>query len=1215
MKPTLFLRRAKSKRQLETFLAFERPPPPVNRDRAPRTSEEAAKEALERRPYYDPANSTLDFSKSNRNLLHEIKNDNKNRVRLRIRGPANIWQSVHGNRGQLDDIKTEVETAITGAKFSLKSSLQPLAVGDVVLLNGNSTLLHLVVAAPNTLASNVYTFINHEGEVTFGTKHHISLRIAGVLSPERTEFMNLVAIEDIRPGVAPIGVPDSAFSRKTPEPPRRPKEPKKRQAKTPESALSPLEPASASLEAGPRDFTVAQASAQLLTDTTVKTYIVPTSARDIYSAHFAKISIDAFSKVTDFGNKLDYFHKVLQYDDANCLIQSPRTIPLFELFSIVANHDIPSKSAANGNPSGEDQYLRARALLRNFRADDSQALGKAVPESTARTFAIASYSASSYIAFISALSRSGRKWKINVQKSTKTPISVDVLPVSNAMFMDSALEYLKTGGVEEVASHVLSVVKDGAAKTPAPDQYPQVIQMLKDFVSQNITNDHTMESLSGSLVRSIDAKLRAAGLAASSRMQFSHEFARSRAYEILMLLETTGDRNPLRWDSALGLPGTNTSRDSDKYLQFYKYLDSQFQTYEDFLAALPGGNTSSSRLTPSASPSALSKYLADDFYAKDPMASFREDFGDTPVYCIDSETAHEIDDGISIEDLGRKWAITVHIANPTSYLKPTSSLSQIALEKGSTIYLPEGPTMMLPDIVSKLCGLNGGHKTRTLGIRFLINKRHLDLYHRTLQANPSAKPSDELAQIIGNAIEQTATVKFYTVSNFPKNFTYKKVNEILKDPENLQKFHSNTLKKGSHEFNLFNLHMMADLIKHFRVAVRSGFEVNSDSSKVTVNYSQEEVSDERAFVEVENGWQIALPKGNKSDTPVISVTREVNQNQESKSQHLVSNLMIAANFAGSVFAKREGFPIIYRHSQLDVKKAVWDEIRRLNHLTYFKKTNPNPEQRSQLLSVMTSANFSAFQIEHSLLGLDLYSNLTSPLRRYVDMVNHWKFQEYIHKQDRQKRQFKQPDSGEVQLVRDRIPEKPEPALHEILREKRAISFSRAKTRLQRLELKKQESKKSKSKPSPASKDEPAQPLRHEFGMRTSDMDYVAAHLQGCDLRNRKAQKFSDTFWMAKFLRRYFDLKFSGHIATPIPFSFLLGSDAKHGDVRAELIGFNSLRTTVIQNPYVMQKFATEQWTVGQVLKAPRFRVLKLDFIEGEFTVEIVGPDDVSEDIV
>ncbi|KAJ3318642.1 hypothetical protein HDU76_000773, partial [Blyttiomyces sp. JEL0837] len=92
---------------------------------------------------------------------------------------------------------------------------------------------------------------------------------------------------------------------------------------------------------------------------------------------------------------------------------------------------------------------------------------------------------------------------------------------------------------------------------------------------------------------------------------------------------------------------------------------------------------------------------SDDFYKVDPCAEIRRDFGDMPVYVIDSPTAHELDDGISIEhkDNGETW-IHVHIADPTSELPPSHPLAFLAQLRGNTVYLPERHYPMIPDSLS-----------------------------------------------------------------------------------------------------------------------------------------------------------------------------------------------------------------------------------------------------------------------------------------------------------------------------------------------------------------------------------------------------------------------------------------------------------------------------------------------------------------------------------
>ncbi|KAI9353059.1 hypothetical protein DFJ73DRAFT_829339 [Zopfochytrium polystomum] len=99
--------------------------------------------------------------------------------------------------------------------------------------------------------------------------------------------------------------------------------------------------------------------------------------------------------------------------------------------------------------------------------------------------------------------------------------------------------------------------------------------------------------------------------------------------------------------------------------------------------------------------------LRDEFLTSTDVDSFdsdgvvRHDFGDLPVYVIDSPTAHELDDGISYEKRGEneEW-IHVHIADPTSALPVSHPLSMLAQLRGSSLYLPERQYPMLPTVLS-----------------------------------------------------------------------------------------------------------------------------------------------------------------------------------------------------------------------------------------------------------------------------------------------------------------------------------------------------------------------------------------------------------------------------------------------------------------------------------------------------------------------------------
>lgn len=89
----------------------------------------------------------------------------------------------------------------------------------------------------------------------------------------------------------------------------------------------------------------------------------------------------------------------------------------------------------------------------------------------------------------------------------------------------------------------------------------------------------------------------------------------------------------------------------------------------------------------------------EDLYDRDPVEHLRHDFGSLPVYVIDDVSAEELDDGLSVEPVlnepGSAW-IHVHIADPTAVLPPTHAVSEAARRMGSSAYFIHRTWPMLP---------------------------------------------------------------------------------------------------------------------------------------------------------------------------------------------------------------------------------------------------------------------------------------------------------------------------------------------------------------------------------------------------------------------------------------------------------------------------------------------------------------------------------------
>ena len=81
---------------------------------------------------------------------------------------------------------------------------------------------------------------------------------------------------------------------------------------------------------------------------------------------------------------------------------------------------------------------------------------------------------------------------------------------------------------------------------------------------------------------------------------------------------------------------------------------------------------------------------------EDSMADLRKDWGNLPVFCVDSADTADVDDGISWEPIDETtyWA-HIHVANPSAFLKPDSPIAQYAAKITQTFYFPERSYPML----------------------------------------------------------------------------------------------------------------------------------------------------------------------------------------------------------------------------------------------------------------------------------------------------------------------------------------------------------------------------------------------------------------------------------------------------------------------------------------------------------------------------------------
>lgn len=310
---------------------------------------------------------------------------------------------------------------------------------------------------------------------------------------------------------------------------------------------------------------------------------------------------------------------------------------------------------------------------------------------------------------------------------------------------------------------------------------------------------------------------------------------------------------------------------------------------------------------------------------------------------MDSTTAKDLDDAISIEKLSDRYRLYVSIADVSHYVYPGTNLFETALERGTSIYPANSVIPMLPEKLSNgVCSLNEGEDklTKTCIVDIDFEGKVLD--HKVVNS----------------------------IIRSDKKMSYSSVNKVL-DGENVEGY-------TEYESLIKTFKELSDLLEDRRVD--RGF----------ISF----VNDELLF-EYDDDNNVCGIKSKDSGEAQLMIENFM----------LVANECVAElafNLEVPFIYRNHDCPSISKIYQLKYKIKGFQ--RYLSSLS--NAQNPKILQKiflsicegkssyeveylsNMMLRSMSRAYYASDNIGHYGLALDVYATFTSPIRRLPDLLNH-----------------------------------------------------------------------------------------------------------------------------------------------------------------------------------------------------------------------------------
>ena len=371
---------------------------------------------------------------------------------------------------------------------------------------------------------------------------------------------------------------------------------------------------------------------------------------------------------------------------------------------------------------------------------------------------------------------------------------------------------------------------------------------------------------------------------------------------------------------------------------------------------------------------------------KDKLEGLRKEWKDLPVYCIDDDGAHEIDDGISIEqtDVSDEYWVHIHTADPAAHISVGSQMANLAEKAVETVYFPERVFPMIPtNIVQPYLSLAPDRPCLTFSAKMNVNGDILEWKITPGKVSDVLYLSPRVLKEIVSEVHSNGSGQ-----------TIRRVGPEGPSPVPSRPMMESHQLSDRHKSELHLLNLIAEA-RAAQLKARGGLSGSPGMSGPSISVSFNE------FPLAERGKNTSF---HHLQDPTIQVTTDNVDFSEilGRSQgNIVSTFMLVAGEVAARWCHERGIPIPFRVTPRNPDKMDPSEFFVKNVLPSMDENgNTDPEQTAAFFNLLGSVQLSTTAGPHAAIGVDMIARCTSPLRRYGDLLIHWQIEAALSEEKR-----------------------------------------------------------------------------------------------------------------------------------------------------------------------------------------------------------------------